>query len=105
VPLLVEQRGPVRWFVIDRPDKRNAMTSAMRRLGELLTTPPPTTRRASRDLRRGGNFSSGLDRADRARMAQKSEFPVKRSCSCMEADHRVTRARPCSAEAQPWRWR
>jgi len=79
VPLRVEQRGPVRWLVLDRPDKKNAMTSAMgAQLGELLEDA------ASDDETRvvvitgaGAAFSAGLDRDEISRgLADKSEFPV-----------------------------
>jgi 2-(1,2-epoxy-1,2-dihydrophenyl)acetyl-CoA isomerase len=79
-PLRSEQRGPVRWFVLDRPDKRNAMTSAMgARLGELLDDAAnDESTRVVVITGAGGTFSSGLDRAEIAKgMANKSEFPVE----------------------------
>jgi enoyl-CoA hydratase/carnithine racemase len=78
--LRVEQRGPVRWLVIDRADKRNAMTSAMgARLGVLLDEAA-----ADDDTRvvvitgAGSSFSSGFDVGEiKGGMADKSEFPVE----------------------------
>jgi 2-(1,2-epoxy-1,2-dihydrophenyl)acetyl-CoA isomerase len=81
VPLVVEQRGAVRWIVLDRPDKRNAMTSAMgARLGELLDdADADDATRVVVITGAGAAFSSGLDRAEIAQgMANKSEFPVER---------------------------
>jgi 2-(1,2-epoxy-1,2-dihydrophenyl)acetyl-CoA isomerase len=80
VPLRVDQRGPVRWLVIDRPEKKNAMTSAMgARLGVLLDDAA-----ADDDTRvvvitgAGNTFSSGFDVGEiKGGMADKSEFPVE----------------------------
>ena len=80
VPLLVEQHGAVRWLIIDRPGKRNAMTSAMgARLGELLDDAAADAgTRVIVITGNGGSFSSGLDRDEIAGgMANKSEFPVE----------------------------
>jgi 2-(1,2-epoxy-1,2-dihydrophenyl)acetyl-CoA isomerase len=79
-PLKIEQRDAVRWILLDRPDKRNAMTSAMgARLGELLHDADADERTRVVVLSgEGGAFSAGLDRAEIAKgMAKKSEFPVE----------------------------
>jgi 2-(1,2-epoxy-1,2-dihydrophenyl)acetyl-CoA isomerase len=75
-----EQRGPIRWIVLDRAEKRNAMTSAMgARLGEMLDD--AATDDATRVVvitGSGSSFCSGLDRGEIAQgMAEKSEFPVE----------------------------
>lgn len=80
VPLRTEQRGPVRWLVLDRPDRRNAMTSAMgARLGELLEdASADDATRVVVIIGVGSAFSAGLDKAEIAQgMAKKSEFPVE----------------------------
>lgn len=76
----VDQQGRVRWLLIDRPARKNAMTSAMgTRLGELLED-------AQRDAGTrvivisgvGDAFSAGLDRDEIASgLANKSSFPVE----------------------------
>jgi 2-(1,2-epoxy-1,2-dihydrophenyl)acetyl-CoA isomerase len=79
-PLRVEQRGAVRWLVLDRPDKRNAMTSAMgAQLGVLLEDAADDDgTRVVVIAGAGDAFSSGLDVAEiRKGMANKSEFPVE----------------------------
>jgi 2-(1,2-epoxy-1,2-dihydrophenyl)acetyl-CoA isomerase len=76
----VEQHGRVRWLLLDRPARKNAMTSAMgTRLGELLDE-------AERDAGTrvlvitgvGDAFSAGLDRDEIASgLGDKSSFPVE----------------------------
>ncbi|HEX7097219.1 MAG TPA: enoyl-CoA hydratase/isomerase family protein [Acidimicrobiales bacterium] len=80
VPVVADQRGPVRWLRLERPEKRNAMTSAMgARLGELLEQArDDDATRVVVITGSDGSFSSGLDRAEIASgMANKSEFPVE----------------------------
>jgi 2-(1,2-epoxy-1,2-dihydrophenyl)acetyl-CoA isomerase len=79
-PLRVEQRGPVRWLVIDRPEKRNAMTSAMGRdLGVLLAdAEADDATRVVVITGAGDSFSSGLDVGEiKQGMADRTEFPVE----------------------------
>lgn len=76
----VEQHGRVRWLLLDRAARKNAMTSAMgSRLGELLDE-------AQRDdearvlviTGEGDAFSAGLDRDELTTgLADKSAFPVE----------------------------
>jgi 2-(1,2-epoxy-1,2-dihydrophenyl)acetyl-CoA isomerase len=80
VPLREEQRGPVRWLIINRPDKRNAMTNAMgAQLGEMLDAAlADDATRVVVITGAGDSFSTGLDRDEIAGgMANKSEFPVE----------------------------
>lgn len=76
----VEQHGAVRWLVIDRAARRNAMTSAMGlRLGELLAE--AATHDSTRVVVLAGDgdaFSAGLDKDEIAMgLAEKSSFPVE----------------------------
>lgn len=76
----VEQHGHVRWLVLDRASRKNAMTSAMGlRLGELVADAA-----ADRDVRvlvltgDGDAFSAGLDKDEIATgLSDKSSFPVE----------------------------
>jgi enoyl-CoA hydratase/carnithine racemase len=80
LPLRVEQRGSVRWLVIDRPDKRNAMTSAMgAHLGDLLDdAADDDDTRVIVITGAGDSFSSGLDVGEiKQGMADKTLFPVE----------------------------
>jgi enoyl-CoA hydratase/carnithine racemase len=79
VPLRVEQRGPVRWIVVNRPDKRNAMTNAMGgQMGVLLDEARDDDGvRVVVITGAGDSFCAGLDVGEiKAGMADKSEFPV-----------------------------
>ncbi len=76
----VIQHGRVRWITIDRPARKNAMTTAMGiRLGELIADA------AADDATRvvvlsgeGDVFSAGLDRDEIAQgLGDKSHFPVE----------------------------
>jgi 2-(1,2-epoxy-1,2-dihydrophenyl)acetyl-CoA isomerase len=76
----VEQVGRVRWLVIDRPGRKNAMTSAMgARLGELIADAAADD--ATRVLvitGEGDTFSAGLDKDEIASgLGNKSQFPVE----------------------------
>jgi 2-(1,2-epoxy-1,2-dihydrophenyl)acetyl-CoA isomerase len=79
VSLRAEQRGPVRWIIIDRPDKRNAMTNAMGgQMGVLLDEARDDDAvRVVVVTGAGGSFCAGLDVGEiKQGMADKSEFPV-----------------------------
>lgn len=76
----IDQRGSVRWIVVNRPDKRNAMTNAMGAgLGELLDdAAADDSTRVVVITGAGDAFSAGLDRDEIAKgLAQKSLFPVE----------------------------
>ena len=76
----VEQHGRVRWLVLDRPARKNAMTTAMGiRLGELVEEArvDPGTRVVVLAAE-GDAFSAGLDRDEIASgLSDKSSFPVE----------------------------
>jgi enoyl-CoA hydratase/carnithine racemase len=78
--LAVEDRGRVRWLVVDRHHRRNAWTFAM---GEQLAavleeTADDPAIGALVVFGRGGSFSSGIDRADLATGVRQSPMPVER---------------------------
>ena len=76
----VDQQGRVRWLLIDRPARKNAMTSAMgTRLGELLEDAQcDAGTRVIVISGVGDAFSAGLDRDEIASgLANKSSFPVE----------------------------
>jgi enoyl-CoA hydratase/carnithine racemase len=75
----VDDRGPVRWVILDRPHKRNAMTRAMgAELGVLLEAAAGDDDVVVVVLTgTDGSFSAGLDRDDLAQGTKgQSEFPV-----------------------------
>lgn len=78
--LLVEDRGPARWLIVDRYERRNAWTFAMaEQLDEVLTrSEHDPDVRALVIFGRGGVFSSGIDRAELAAGVRASPFPVER---------------------------
>lgn len=64
VDLYLEAEGPVAWLVLNRPNKRNAVTFAMwQRLPELLTTFEESREQKVLVMRGAGNraFSAGAD--------------------------------------------
>jgi 2-(1,2-epoxy-1,2-dihydrophenyl)acetyl-CoA isomerase len=76
----VDQRGQVRWLCLDRPTRKNAMTTAMGvRLGELIDD--AQTDDGTRVLviaGEGDAFSAGLDKDEIASgLGDKSHFPVE----------------------------
>lgn len=76
----VEQHGPVRWFVLDRPERKNAMTSAMgAHLAVLLADAEADDATAVVVVAGEGEaFSAGLDRDEIATgLADKSLFAVE----------------------------
>ncbi len=77
---MVEQHGRVRWLLLDRAARKNAMTSAMgSRLGELLDDAQHDDEvRVLVITGEGDAFSAGLDRDElTAGLADKSAFPVE----------------------------
>lgn len=75
----VEDRGPVRWLVVDRYERRNAWTLAMvDQLADLLPAAAADPGiRALVVAGRGGCFSSGIDRSVLDSDVQASAFPVE----------------------------
>lgn len=76
----IDQRGRVRWLILDRAPRKNAMTTAMGlRLGELIAQAQADD--ATRVLviaGEGDAFSAGLDKEEIASgLGDKSHFPVE----------------------------
>ena len=66
--VLVETNGPVKTIWMNRPEKRNALDSTMRRdMTAALRTPPRDGDRVVVIRGKGGAFCSGLDMAERRR--------------------------------------
>src|ERR1700749_2294138 len=76
---LVEDRGPQRWVMVDRYQRRNAWTFSMgRRLASVLSqTQTDRSIRALAIAGRHGCFSSGVDRGELKGGVVASPFPVE----------------------------
>ena len=64
--ILVDKAGPITTIWLNRPEKRNALDTDMRRaIGDALRAPPTPGDRVVVIRGKGGGFCSGLDMAER----------------------------------------
>jgi enoyl-CoA hydratase/carnithine racemase len=72
--LIIETDGPVRTIWMNRPEKRNALDSDMRRvMTDTLRAPVATENRVVVIRGKGGGFCSGLDMAERRQSMRSGE--------------------------------